>query len=664
MRVSSRAMNIGWSPVRLKGRGLDKRNRFTENLVKKSDEQNSIITAPIGAHIYVEAEPGTGKTAVACARVVRIINEEQVPASSILMISFTRTAVAEMKSRITQSIPVSEATAINIATLDQTAFSFGIGCGEEFKELMGSFDGNIEQAIQHLEKRNPVLLDYLSRLNHIIIDEAQDITGSRARLVTLLLTVLPKRVGVTIFADRGQAIYGFATDIDDIGAVEKSFIKIFDFVKNGYCCTGLTEIHRTDDINLLHLFKNTRMAVFEPADNSYRAAAVIAQIKKHGESQGSEVQQLPLKGGDLVLFRKRAAALMASQFCPDIFRLRLPGYPAAVFPWIGIMLGDWTKPLMNQSEFTAAWKKVPDSFHNGFDNDRAWNLLMHFAGSPKGKDLDLKRLRGIVSRPRPPVEFCYLDYGGNGPIFSTIHASKGREADRVFLMLPRNTDDLEQANGGGIDLDEEARVFYVGATRVKKEFFHGVALTMVGAGRLDDSGRRVVEVLSLKKKPKFQFGLSGDIDETAVISRIPGMCATQKQAAKNQQGLIALWTTALRNEHPPKVFGNLGCVEINGEKKYTYTFISENRTIAWAGDGLFKDLWATANKLQAKAHCSKLRPPDDLELLRLIGLRTCAIAPNSAYEGAIHEPFASSGFFLAPMIVGFPSVFFVFQKHH
>src|SRR5262245_60845376 len=113
-------------------------------------EQSEIIDAPPSARLLVEAGPGTGKTAVACARVAKLLREDDLNPGSILMVSFTRTAVSEMKNRIRLWADSGKVTAVNICTLDQAAFQFGVGCGDQFEKLMGSFDGNIDNAVQHL----------------------------------------------------------------------------------------------------------------------------------------------------------------------------------------------------------------------------------------------------------------------------------------------------------------------------------------------------------------------------------------------------------------------------------------------------------------------------------------------------------------------------------
>ncbi len=61
--------------------------------------QEEIIKAPANARLFVEAAPGTGKTAVACARVGHLLQQGHT-AGCIHLVSFTRTAVAEIRNRI------------------------------------------------------------------------------------------------------------------------------------------------------------------------------------------------------------------------------------------------------------------------------------------------------------------------------------------------------------------------------------------------------------------------------------------------------------------------------------------------------------------------------------------------------------------------------------
>ena len=58
-----------------------------------------MVEAQFDDKIVVHAGPGMGKTAVACARVSELIRQDVEPAN-IWLLSFTRTAVAEIRDRI------------------------------------------------------------------------------------------------------------------------------------------------------------------------------------------------------------------------------------------------------------------------------------------------------------------------------------------------------------------------------------------------------------------------------------------------------------------------------------------------------------------------------------------------------------------------------------
>jgi hypothetical protein len=62
-------------------------------------DQQRVIDAPTAARLLVVAGPGAGKTEVACGRVAAA-RALGAPARGILMISFTRAATAEVRSRL------------------------------------------------------------------------------------------------------------------------------------------------------------------------------------------------------------------------------------------------------------------------------------------------------------------------------------------------------------------------------------------------------------------------------------------------------------------------------------------------------------------------------------------------------------------------------------
>lgn len=616
-------------------------------------EQTAIINAPFQGRLLVEAGPGTGKTAVACARVAKLLREDNLTPSSILMVSFTRTAVAEMKSRIRLWADSGRVNAVNICTLDQAAFQFGVGCGDKFEKLMGNFDDNIQATLEHFAKRNALLLEYVHGLEHVIIDEGQDLIGPRSELAARLLGSLRPEAGATIFADAAQAIFGFTTDVDGPRNRKSHFLQSFDAGAHGFKSSPLTKIHRTADPQILDLFTRSRDILTGPhSSDATWVQQVIGAARDAAPCDGDDVKNLSPKNGDLLLYRKRASALMHALWCPGLFRLRLPAHPPALFPWIGLVFSSFVQPLISRTEFNSAWKaSVPAGMTDGFTEDAAWELLYRFAGNRD--DVAVARLRAKLSLPRPPVEFCQLDYGGAGPIFSTIHASKGREADRVFLMLPRNLDYLE--DNENMDPEEEARVFYVGSTRVRKQLLRGIAKTLVRSRRLEERSERVVQ-LCADDKLKFQIGLVRDFDDLAPISRETCYCSSPAAAVSHQKLIIAHWKKCLADGAPADVTAI--AVPTEGDMPWPYQFVNDNKQIlAWSTGSLGKDLWKM-NDLVQEEFGGHRRPPSYINHLKMIGLRTRVVGDDPATLGRIHKPFADSGFCLVPMIVGFQSVRF------
>jgi hypothetical protein len=182
----------------------------TEQLVTSTPEnlQQAIISADALDRILIDAGPGTGKTAVLCERVKHLIDEQGVPASRIWLISFTRTAVQEIRGRVAKLTRRAIANSVNMATLDSLAGqlnrSNGPGKGAT------TFEDNIRALISNLDE-SAVVEEQLRDLRHLIVDEAQDIVGVRAELLLKVIGKLPASCGITILSDDAQAIYGFAT---------------------------------------------------------------------------------------------------------------------------------------------------------------------------------------------------------------------------------------------------------------------------------------------------------------------------------------------------------------------------------------------------------------------------------------------------------------------
>ena len=416
-----------------------------------------ILEEPAGWQL-VNAGPGAGKSAVACQRIAYLL-DEGIPASRILLVSFTRTAVVELRDRIVSyAVAGAAARNVRISTIDSHAWSLRTGFDDEPLPRSlgdGSYDLSIQRTVELFRNQHPDLVDFIARLEHLIIDEAQDIVGPRADLVIEMLKNLPRTCGATILADPAQAIYGFTTDGGDDNKPEQSLLdRLPAECPRPLFQRTLKNIHRINNGALVDLFLRTRREIEFDKDARGHVARVQKTIR---ETCGNDIGVRSFEnladflsrahdGSMLVLFRRRADILFASSFCSHAgveHRLRMSNLPVVVRPWLGWLLGETVQAILDREDFDNLWESraslCPAPFA-GEQRDACWALLHRLAAGSRPHTLDLVHVRNIVARARPPVELCYPELGLRGPILGTIHASKGREADEVVLMIPPHYD--------------------------------------------------------------------------------------------------------------------------------------------------------------------------------------------------------------------------------
>ncbi len=577
-----------------------------------SDDQRSIIEAPVIARLLVDAGPGTGKTAVACGRVAWLLDQAEVLGHEILLISFTRTATCKrLRDRIADLSRTQEgARSVRLSTIDSHAWSLRQGCEAREAKLLGgdlTFDVNIARALKLLQDRDADALEFLSSLRHVLIDEAQDVVGQRAEFIVALFDALAFECGITAFADPAQAIYGWASeeDEDEDAKANQRPCELLDLVKNGrgdLKPRALTHVYRTDNPTLLAMLHRSRRVVLKhglfPRERYERARGEIESFANGAPDYASEA--LKSAPNSLVLCRRRIEVLQQSRHVSGPFRLRLPGLPICVEPWIGHLLSEETGASLTRSAFDGLWQNryLPALFES--TRDDSWSLLRTLA--PDGRDrLSLRALRRLLARPKPPIEVCTPDVGKHGPILSTIHASKGREADSVILALPYDSKNAET------NWDEESRVLYVAITRAR----HALAIAK-GAHSYPPpplpSGR-----IYQPKKPAEQVhvGMAGDVDETAHVM--------WENAARVQRRLAKL------ADDPQPLYAH-------SEQSWGYRYrlyvadgdsnVLNQFHVGLLSEGFGADMWHLA-RLRTWA---AFKPPNAIRDIRMLGVRTRAWA--------------------------------------
>ena len=481
--------------------------------------QLDVIQADYDARIVVDAGPGRGKTAVACKRLAYLIEEEDIEPSNIVMISFTRAAVAEFRNRLYSYVGPS-AHSVKIGTIDSRAWSIHSGHVANSR-LTGTFEENIQKTIDLLQSDNDEVNDELSQIEHVVIDEAQDIVGVRADLVGLLVTRLSRHCGVTVFADEAQAIYGFANDEDarQTDASVRGDTPLLEWLKKAdgpnFASMALRKVHRTTSPELLEIFSDVREKVLDPQQRvpglRDRTAEWIRSLAVETKARSSTLNPKGFENGSLVLFRTRLEALTLSQHWGISHRLRMSGYGATLPSWLALCFYNFMESSLSEKRFRHLWsERIEGRADPEWTSDEAWKRLRRIAGN--GQLVDMKSLRKTLSNGRPPVELAVAEYGLDGPTIGTIHASKGREAPNVTLLLPLRFMPVSMD-----DEAEEARVLFVGATRAKDTLTVGA-----GSGVVFHSKRLESRRACRKGKDRMimvEVGREGDLSIQGLVGR-------------------------------------------------------------------------------------------------------------------------------------------------
>ena len=639
-------------------------------------DQLEIIQSPASSRLLVEAGPGTGKTEVLVGRVTHLITEKSIPASSILLMSFTRSAVTEMKSRISNRCNGKDVAFLNAMTMDSLMFRVGKDLGHDAQSLFESFDGNVQTALNALKTGNPHVSQFFSILRHVIIDEAQDVLGVRADFICALIGLLGHDCGMTVAGDPLQSIYGFTIEDDELKEddVVPPPTRLWSALLSSdisFEKKRLKVIYRVGTESLKSHFEKIRPLVPE---NGKADKATYASLKKAIEEGKPPVAEQDLAGqatlfgnmvhpNDMVLFRFKYQSLLSAHKTERVCRLRFSEYPPVVFPWLAWLFHDRdiTKDaLISKSDFDILWteriERLEDKYFFlscGYNETTGWALLETLSPARDGH-VDLVKIRTLASRAKPPLELTVPDFGIDGPIFSTIHSAKGRESSGVHLFLPDHDDPYYEERAGTPEeqIAEECRVLYVGATRHRERFHLGNTRFNFRevSRRLKSfrSGRKTMTAGRYRSTSCFrmQIGLFNDFQTHDIVSRE----RLGIETAEELQMALVEWAGEIKST------GNLLKVSLekarNNDNDIYHATLNDKalmRTTSFFSEELRAVVRKVGQNIKREAF-----PPETLEPCYFFGLRTVSVPMDSAELGLLSKPFSKSGFYLAPLLSGYP----------
>ncbi|MFJ2030752.1 UvrD-helicase domain-containing protein [Streptosporangium sp. NPDC087985] len=434
-------------------------------------EQEAVVRQPADALLLVTAGAGSGKTHTLVRRLDVLVAQEELGAGEILVLSFSRAAVRELRTRLARHGEA--ARHVRAQTFDSWALDVLVQVAADEEWRSRSFEDRIVGATDAIADGRA---DHLyEELRNVVIDEVQDLVGSRRELVETLLERYD--CGFTVVGDPAQAIYGFQVEDPEERAGETN--RFFDWLR----------ITFGDDLLELRLTENFRARTEEsrtalPIGPVLRAGAEARDAPHLGPKTFNELRTALLGtlnigelddefvlaalrdpvGSTAILSRTNGQALLVSgqlHAGQVPHRLQRAAQDRAVPSWVATLFRSSIGSVLTRDRFD---ELIPDlRLSPGDDPDALWGLLLRSTTRRGNRhSIDLVDLRSALAAGRLPDEITAQP--SSPLVVSSFHRAKGLEFDRVIVVDPGPLLDGRES-----DPDEEARMLYVAMTRPRDE---------------------------------------------------------------------------------------------------------------------------------------------------------------------------------------------------
>lgn len=428
--------------------------KFRELFGTLSATQLNIINDNETKQILVAAGPGSGKTRVLVHKLASLLMMEDVKHEQLLMLTFSRAAATQFKKRLLKLIG-NAANFVEIKTFHAYCF-----------DLLGKV-GSLEKSDEILRKTVALIEKGEVEPNRIIktvlvIDEAQDMNQDEFNLVKSLMA-RNDEIRVIAVGDDDQNIFEFrganSNYMRDL--VGKEHSKIHELLENFRSKNNLVEFANQFAQNIPKRLKSA------PNIAVQRDNGAIKLVHYHGRNLTvplvRDILESNLSGAIGVLTKTNDEALQVTGLLikhgvkakliqsNDGFNLYNLLEVRCFLNFLNLTDDDFT---IQNEVWKEAKHQLKTRFSAGSNLEIALNLIKDFEKTnPK-----LKYKSDLDAFIRDSRLEDFIVEKGETILVSTIHKSKGREFDHVFLLLANFTPHSA----------EDFRQIYVALTRAKQ----------------------------------------------------------------------------------------------------------------------------------------------------------------------------------------------------
>ncbi|MCK6639421.1 MAG: RecQ family ATP-dependent DNA helicase [Bacteroidia bacterium] len=425
--------------------------KFKQLFGDLSPRQHKIIADKSSPYIVVAAGPGSGKTKTLVHKLASLLLMEDVKHEQLLMVTFSRAAASEFKKRLFELIG-NAAAFIEIKTFHSYCFDLlgKVGSLEKSDEIIRATVEKIKSGDVEINRITKTVL---------VIDEAQDMDQHEFDLVRALMES-NEDMRVIAVGDDDQNIYAFR------GADSKymqQFItnwkaEKYELVENYRSVPEVVGLSNEFVKRLSRRMKETPISAIRSEEGTIRLTRYTSTNLV--EPVVADILRTSLKGTTCVLTKTNEEA---SQVTGLLLRKGIAakliqsndGFNLWNLMEVRWFIGQLTEDahIISDETWNSSIRNLKKQFIKSTKLELCLAMLTEFELSNKKKKYrsDLE----VFIKESKMEDF----FKENGEIIfvSTIHKTKGKEFDNVFLMLDNFT-----CKG-----DEENRQLYVGVTRAK-----------------------------------------------------------------------------------------------------------------------------------------------------------------------------------------------------
>ena len=431
--------------------------KYNQLFGELSDKQAEIINDADSKYIVVAAGPGSGKTRVLVHKLASLLLLEDVKHEQLLMVTFSRAAATEFKKRLVGLIG-NAANFVEIKTFHSYCF-----------DLLGKIgtleaSSNVVKDAAEMIRNGEVEQGKITK-SVLVIDEAQDMDEHEFELVKALMTINDD-MRVIAVGDDDQNIYEFRgsnsehlrTLIEHYGATKYEMTENYRSNTNVIALANafagsITDRMKsapieavTDESGVVRITHHTCANMEEAVVNE-----LLATYKNGKACVLTNTNDEALRILGLLLKHGKRAKLIQSL---DGFRLH---NLLEIRVFLKAIDRNLHSPVISDDIWKNAKKELFSNYHNSACIDNVRRLILDFEATHSVKyRSDFEEFLN-----ESKFEDFYDEQDQEAIYVSTIHKSKGREFDNVYMMLK---------NSAG-KTDAERRTLFVGMTRAKSNLY-------------------------------------------------------------------------------------------------------------------------------------------------------------------------------------------------